>query len=110
MLDLNFMASNLTTGMPVICPRFLLKFWNFGGLNTGIPVVEILAIKLLLDVGFYLCLRVVSMFFLWSNGAFTFENPTFSVTAPRKHLGPSPCWHYVSSGCSDFSQNQSLVK
>ena len=57
-----FMASNLTTGMPVTCPRFWLKCWNFGGLNTGMPVVKILAIKLLLEVGFYLRLQVVSDF------------------------------------------------
>ena len=64
MLDLNFIASNLT-GMPVTCPRFWLKFLNFflfGGQNTGIPVDNILAFKLLLDVGFYLRLQVVSDF------------------------------------------------
>ena len=56
------MASNLTTGMPVICPRFWLKFLKFGGQNTGIPVDNILAFKLLLDIGFYLRLQVVSAF------------------------------------------------
>ena len=29
------MASNLTTGLPVMCPHFLLKFRIFGGQNTG---------------------------------------------------------------------------
>ena len=62
MLGVNLKASNLTTDMPVTCPRFWLKCLKFGGQNTGIPVVNILAFKLLFDVGFNIRLRVVSEF------------------------------------------------
>ena len=62
MLAVNLKARNLTTDMPVTCPRFWLKILKFGGQNTGVPGVNILAFKLLLEVGFDLHLQVVSEF------------------------------------------------